>query len=308
MKFVHLLALGFFVGNISCTLFRSGHRHAKTFVRQEVMVAGHRGEAGHFPENSIEGFLSAVRKGVDALEMDVVISADKKVVVSHEPYMASHYVLDPKGEPISKQSEYNIYEMEYQSIRKFDAGLKYNKDFPKQKKISSYKPLLEEVIDSIENVISKEGLKSIEYMIEIKSDPQNYNYSQPEPTEFIDLVMNVILQKGIEERSIIKSFDPNILNRLHEKHPQIQTSFLVSKKGIKKNLSQLNFLPDYYSPRHKLVANKEYVDSVKSRGMKLVPWTVNRKRKIQKLLSLGVDGIITDYPERVIKQLEKIKK
>lgn len=310
MKFIHLLALGFFVGNFSCTIFRSGYRHSKTFIKQEVLIIGHRGEAGHLPENSIEGFLSAVEKGVDALEMDVVISADKKVVVSHEPYMAASYVLDPQGRPISPKKElgYNFYEMEYETIRQFESGLKINKDFPKQKKISSYKPLLEEVIDSVENFISKNNLKPIHYMVEVKSSPRNYNHSQPEPAEFANLVMKVILQKDISGRTIIKSFDPNLLNRLHEDYPQVQTSYLVSKKGIKKNLSHLNFTPDFYSPRHKLVTNRKYVDSVKALNMKLVPWTVNRKKKMQRLLGLGVDGIITDYPERALELRGKFGK
>ena len=272
------------------------------------MVIGHRGEAGNLPENSIWGFLSAVEKGVDALEMDVVISADKKVVVSHEPFMASHYVLDPDGHaiPQKKESETNFYEMKYETIKKFESGLKENRDFPKQKKISSYKPLLEEVIDRVEELTSEKGLKPVTYMIEIKSSSANYNRSQPEPTEFARLVMKVIENKGIAHRSIIKSFDPVLLNRMHELYPQVKISYLVSKKGIRKNLSRLNFTPEYYSPRHKLIVNRTFVDSVKAMNMKLLPWTVNRKRKIRRLLELGVDGIITDYPERALELRGKL--
>lgn len=301
MKLLHLLALGMLVGSFSCSLSNNTH------VKQEVMVIGHRGDAGNFPENSIPGFLSAVEKGAGALEMDVVISADKKVVVSHEPYMASHYMLDPQGKPIpkNKQLEYNFYEMNYETIKRFEAGLKKNKDFLKQKKISSYKPLLEEVIDSVEAFTSKTGKEPVEYWVEVKSGPKNYHKFQPGPAEFARLVMNVIRDKGVEKRTVIKSFDPNFLNQLHKDHPQVRISYLVSKGGIDRNLSLLDFKPDYYSPRHKLIKSVKFVDSVKTGNMKLVPWTVNRKRKIRKMLKKGVDGIITDYPERALEILRQ---
>lgn len=310
MKFIHLLALGFFVGNLSCMLFRSGSRYSKNPAGREVLIIGHRGEAGNFPENSIRGFLNAVEKGVDGLEMDVVISADKKVVVSHEPYMSSHYVLEPTGKPINRKMEtsYNFYEMEYEQIRKFESGLKRNLHFPKQKKISTYKPLLEEVIDSVESFTSKIGKKPVRYMIEVKSDPKSYGRFQPQPEEFAGLVMEIIMEKGIEERTVVKSFDPYFLNRLHQDYPQVNTSYLVSKKGIRRNLAALNFTPDYYSPRHKLVVNHRFVDSVKVLNMKLVPWTVNRKKDILRLLHLGADGIITDFPERALEARKKLRK
>lgn len=302
MKLLHLLALGLLAISFSCSLFKSGNN---TYVKQEIMVIGHRGDAGNFPENSITGFLSAVEKGADALEMDVVISADKKVIVSHEPFMASHYVLDPTGQPIPKkmQLDYNFYEMEYETIKKFEVGLKKNRDFPRQKKLSSYKPLLEEVIDSVENFTTGTGRNPVEYLVEIKSSSSQYNKMQPEPAEFARLVMNVIMKKGIQERTVIKSFDPQLLNQLHRDYPQVRISYLVSKSGINKNLSYLNFTPDYYSPRHKLIKSAKFVDSVKAKNMKLVPWTVNRKRKIKKMLSYGVDGVITDYPERALEIL-----
>lgn len=308
MKFFHLLALGIFLGNISCNLFRSSsNRWTGHTSSEKPLVVGHRGEAAHFPENSIEGFLSAVAKGVDALELDVTISADQQVVVSHEPFMASHYMLDPAGKtiPKGKQHDYNLYRMSYDSIRKFDGGTKWNKKFPRQKKVSTYKPLLAEVIDSVEGFTRKNSLTPITYMIELKSSPDSYGRFQPYPQEFADLVMEVISNKKIENRTVIKSFDPNIINQVWVNYPQVAISFLVSKKGIEKNLSRLSFTPDIYSPRYKLVRNQHFVDSVKHLNMQLIPWTVNKRRHIKKMLNYGVDGIITDRPERVLKILHK---
>lgn len=309
MKYLRLFAIGIFLGNISCSFFRSGYKYAPVSKPDQIEVYGHRGEAGHYPENTIPGFLSAVQKGVDAIEMDVVISKDKKVVVSHEPFMASHYMLDEKGKPISKkkQHSYNLYRMDYDSIQKFDSGSKKNRSFPKQKKFPTFKPLLENVFDQIENYLTTNELPDIKYMIEVKSSPQSYNIYQPEPEEFVDLIMKVITARKLENRVIIKSFDPQILNRVHAVHPSIETSYLVSKAGIKRNLSYLEFTPTIYSPRHKLVKNRHFVDSVRSQNMKLVPWTVNRPKKIRRMIKLGVDGIISDYPERVFEALQESK-
>ncbi len=307
MKIFHLLALGFFFGSISCNIFRSSNRPAGATSLNNILVVGHRGEAAHFPENSIEGFLSAVERGVDALELDVIISADQKVVVSHEAYMSSNYMLDPEGKSIPKdqQLDYNLYQMPYDSIRNFDGGSKWNKKFPRKKRFETFKPLLAEVIDSVDNFTSAKQFAPVTFMVEMKSNLANYGRYQPYPEEFADLVMQVIVEKGIEDRTIIKSFDPNLLNVLRRSYPDVPISFLVSKKGIRKNLSRLHFTPDYYSPRHKLVRNREFVDNIHNMGMRIIPWTVNRKRSIRKMLSYGVDGIITDYPDRVLKELNK---
>lgn len=305
MKYIHLLALGFFLGNLSCSIFRGSRYRQSPAAAFEV--CGHRGEAGNYPENSIPGFLTAVKSGVQALEMDVVISADKKVVVSHEAFMASEYMSDPQGKPVARNLErsYNLYTMDYDSIRKFDGGSRKNRKFPKQKKIKTYKPLLEEVIDRVEGLTSSNELSPVKYMIEIKSDPQHYNHDQPEPPEFVNLVMEVVRRKGIEDRAVIKSFDPQILNILNEIYPSITVSYLVRKKGIARNLSLLNFTPDIYGPHYKLIKNTDFVDSVHTREMKLIPWTVNKKRSIKKMIRLGVDGLVTDYPERVMEILNE---
>lgn len=120
-----------------------------------VEIQGHRGERGHFPENSLPAFINAIKGSADVLEMDVVITKDQKVVVSHEPFMAARYVLQPNGDSISEKEErsFNIHKMTYDSVRKFDAGSRGNSNFPAQRKMKTYKPLLSEVIDSVESFI-----------------------------------------------------------------------------------------------------------------------------------------------------------
>jgi len=282
----------------------SGPLEEASKVAKQVQVQGHRGERGHSPENTIVGFKNAIKKGVDVIELDVVISKDKQVVVSHEPYMSSLYVLTPQGDSISKKEEkqFNLYQMSYDSIRAFEVGLKGNVKFPQQKRVSAYKPLLSEVIDSVEAFIEQQKLPPVGYNIEIKSEPSQYGDYQPQPDEMVALVMQVLNSKTIAGSWNIQSFDPAILNEVHKQYPEVVLAYLVHQGDIEPNLGLLNFIPSIYSPHYKLVKNKTVVDSVKAKGMKLVPWTVNDSQTIKKLINLGVDGIITDYPEKVIKQ------
>lgn len=270
-------------------------------AKQHIEIQGHRGDRGNFPENTIPAFMSAIRKGVDVIEMDVVVSKDKKVVISHEAFMSSLYMQTPDGSAIPKEKEksYSLYTMNYDSIRKFDSGSKGNALFPQQKKLKTYKPLLVEVIDSVEKRIAKNKHKRVTYNIEIKSDKKEYGIGQPQPEEFVDLVMKVIREKKIESFMNIQSFDPHILNVLHKKYPNVKVALLTAKAGINRNLSELTFVPQIYSPHYQLV-NADFLDSLRAKQIKVIPWTVNTKKDIRKMLDLKVDGIITDYPERIL--------
>lgn len=273
--------------------------------KQKIEVQGHRGERGHLPENTIEAFLSALHKGVDVIELDVVISKDHNVVVSHEPYMSSVYMSKPTGEPIIKNEEksFNLYHMDYDSIKTFDSGSRGNKNFPEQQKLKTYKPLLSKVFNTIENEIKVNQLPQIKYNIEIKSEKDAYNIYQPQPEAFVDLIMQVIKENQMENKVNIQSFDPTALNILHKKFPNIEIAYLVSKGSIAGNLKHLNFKPAIYSPNFYLIENKQTVDSLKTLNIKLIPWTVNDQKDIKRMIGLQVDGIITDFPERVMNQL-----
>lgn len=269
-----------------------------------IEVQGHRGDRGNFPENTIPAFLSAVKKGADVVELDVVISKDGKVVVSHEPFMSSLYVTTPSGDSITKETErsYNLHEMTYDSIKKFDTGSKGNKNFTQQQKMYTYKPLLEEVIDSVENYVKANNSKPVHYNIEIKSEEKEYGISQPHPAVFIDMVMEVLIKKAIIGKMNIQSFDPAILNEMHKKYPQVTLAYLTAKPGIDSNLSQMDFTPSIYSPNYKLV-NEAFIDSLRQKNMRVIPWTVNNDEDINRMIQLKVNGIITDYPERVLSKL-----
>src|ERR1700722_10115930 len=133
-----------------------------------VTIYGHRGARGLFPENTLEGFRYAAGLGIYGIEMDVVISADKKVVVSHEPWMNPKTCTKPDNSKINFLRRKNLYRMDYETIKQYDCGLRGNIGFPEQKKMAAYKPLLGEVIQKTEDFLNNKGLPKVVYNIEIK--------------------------------------------------------------------------------------------------------------------------------------------
>ncbi|RDV14222.1 glycerophosphodiester phosphodiesterase [Pontibacter diazotrophicus] len=270
-------------------------------AQQKLDVQGHRGARGLMPENTIPAMKKALDYGVTTLELDLSISKDKLPLVSHEPYFSATISLTPEGNaiPEAEEKNYNLYKLTYDEIRKYDVGSKPHPDFPEQQKMVAYKPLLAELIDSVERYAASRNMPPPHYNIEIKASPEGDKVFHPEPEEFVALVMQVVQEKGIQERLILQSFDPRVLEQAHSKHPDIPIAFLVSNlKGLEANLQRLSFQPAVYSPYHKLV-NSKIVEACHEKGIRIIPWTVNDKTRIRQLVRMGVDGIITDYPDRV---------
>ena len=260
---------------------------------------GHRGCRGLYPENTIHGFLEAVRLGVNALEFDIIVSKDQQLVVSHEPYMNPEFCLKPDGSEISKEEErkYNLYHMTYEEIKTFDCGLKFHPRFPNQKKEKAIKPLLSEVIMAIEQFIDENNLPSIIYDIEIKSEATEYNVSQPMPDEFAQLLADFIFQNNLSQKVIVRSFDPAPLQYLHKNYPALPLALIVENNlSVNENIQTLGFLPFMYSPEYVLITN-EMLTWLHNHNVLVVPWTVNTKKEIDEMLTFGVDGIISDYPD-----------
>lgn len=266
--------------------------------KQKFDIQGKAGARGIMPENTIEGMLKALDLGVNTLEMDAVISKDKQVILSQEPYFNNEISLMPNGKPISfkDQKKFNIYKMDYDEIKKFDVGSKVHPRFPGQMKFKAYKPLLSETIDAVEAYTKEHKLAKPVYSIETKTIKNGDNEFQPEPAEFVDLIMEIVIAKKISKRVIIESFDMRTLQYLHEKYPKIQTSLLIDEKEpFEDYIEKLGFKPTIYSP-YSVLVGKGLVDRCHEMGVKIIPWTVNTVKEIKYFMSLGVDGVITDYP------------
>jgi glycerophosphoryl diester phosphodiesterase len=265
-------------------------------------IQGHRGCRGLMPENSIPAFLKAIEIGVNTLELDTVISKDNQIVVSHDPYFSADISLDKNGNqiPPEKQTEYNLFKMDYSEIKLFDVGSLGNKRFPDQQKIKVYKPLLSEVFKVTRKYIKKNNLKPVMYNIETKSTLQGDNIFQPVPAVFAKLLYDEILKNKMQKFVTIQSFDARTLQEFKKFKVKIPLVLLVeNNNGVGKNIENLGFQPDIYSPNYLLV-NEETVKYCHAKGIKIIPWTVNEIADLEKLKDFNLDGIITDYPNRAI--------
>lgn len=261
---------------------------------------GHRGCRGLYPENTIQAMLKAIDLGVSTLELDVVITKDKQVILSHEPFMSAEISTNPEGKSItaSEEKTYNIYQLDYAAIQTWDVGLKPHPRFPQQEKTPANKPLLTDVIDAVEAYTRMHNIPPVQYNIETKSDPEGDDIFHPKPAEFVSLLLDVIQGKGIATRTIIQSFDVRTIQLVHTQYPELKTAFLVEETSAKKLKTQLNalgFIPTIFSPAYQFVDQK-LVNSCRRKGMHVIVWTVNTLPEMQKMLHLGVDGIISDYP------------
>lgn len=245
--------------------------------------------------------IRAIDLGVTTLEMDIAFSSDKQAILSHEPFFNHVISSRPDGSLINKNDEhsYNLYQMPYAQIRTFDVGLKANPRFPQQQKMKAHKPLLSDVIDSVENYTTLKKLPPLYYNIETKTTPETDNIYHPAPQEFVNLLMETIDMKNIRSRVIIQSFDIRTLQYLHQKYPAVHTSLLIEPAeltGVKIKISRLGFKPDIVSPEYHMV-NSQLINDLHKQNIRVIPWTVNDKSSIINLKELGVDGIITDYPD-----------
>ncbi|MER0442015.1 glycerophosphodiester phosphodiesterase family protein [Emticicia sp. W12TSBA100-4] len=277
-----------------------------TFAQtMEFEIQGHRGSRGLMPENTIPAFKKAIDLGVHTLELDVVISKDKKVVVSHDPFFNPNCTTDPSGKFITKENQGNLYQLTYEEIKKYDVGLRGNKDYPEQQKMAVYKPLLEDMIRESEKYAKSKGVKPLKYNIEIKSEEKEYDISQPKVEEFSDLVYKIIIKQLPPERVTLQSFDYNILKFWHKqieqkKYKPITLSALIEpfdNNDVKFNLEKLGFKPQIWSP-YFAQATEKRVKELHELGIKVIPWTVNKREDMEKVKSVGCDGLITDYPDR----------
>jgi glycerophosphoryl diester phosphodiesterase len=265
-------------------------------------IQGHRGCRGLMPENTIPAFKRALEIGVTTLEMDLVISADHQVVVSHDPYFEHTISMMPNGKPISAEEEknHNIYRLNYQEIKAYDVGSKPVEKFPDQEKIRVCKPLFKDVVSTADEYAVHLNRALPLFNIEIKRKIEWDTLFHPDVETFVDLVLEVVNLLGIQNRVTIQSFDLESLKLVREKQAEIKLSLLIANLLTpQQNIDNLGFVPEIYSPAYQLVI-QALRDYCSDQGMSLLPWTVNAEDDLKKMIDLNVDGIITDFPGRLV--------
>lgn len=267
-------------------------------------VHGHRGCRGLRPENTLPAFLHALVLGVDVLEMDVVVSADQQVVVSHEPWLNPDICLDPAGQRIgpTQGHRFNLYHMPYALIRRCSCGELRHPDFPEQMLGSSHKPLLGDVLAATEAATRRLGRPPVGYSIELKSSPGGDGLYHPPPADFLLLVLAELDAAQVLPRTTLLCFDGRVLRLAQQVRPELATCLLVEDdKPWLLSIQRLGFLPTTFGPDVRTVTPAA-VQALRTNlpGLRLVPWTVNSRRDMERLRALGVDGMTTDYPNQLI--------
>ena len=271
-----------------------------------IDLQAHRGGAGLMPENTLSAMKHAIDLQVNTLEFDLQLSGDGKVVVSHDNFFHPRYSMRPDSTLIQPEDprEY-LYTMPYDSIAKYDVGLRYVDRWPEQFKCPEHKPLAGDLIDFTESYAREKGLKPFNYNIEIKSWPGDGEGTLwPDYREFCDVCVPLLLSKKLGRRLIVQCFDVRALEYMHQKWPRLILSYLTEDDltDIEAILANLSFKPQWWSP-HYSVVTPENVAYCHERGIKVVPWTVDNPEDILRIAGCGVDAIISNYPDRLIELL-----
>lgn len=262
---------------------------------------GHRGARGLLPENTIPAFIKALDLGVMTLELDLAVSKDSQLIISHDPFLNSEICENADNSRLTKEEaeKKRIWLMTADEVRKYDCGSLGNPRFPAQQRMRVFKPTLTEMVEEVKTYCRKKNRPLPYFNIEIKSQPTWDETLTPSVKTFAQLTLASIKRLKIYDKACIQSFDPRALEAIHQLDNKITTALLIENEGkIEANLSKISFKPSIYSPYFKLV-DKNIVDYCHSKNIRIIPWTVNEVADMKNMIKLGVDGMITDYPDRI---------
>jgi glycerophosphoryl diester phosphodiesterase len=256
----------------------------------KILVHGHRGARARKPENTLPAFQYAISAGVDALEMDMAVTKDGIIVISHDPILEPPVCSGPQPKAV-------IHTLTLKQVREWDCGRVRNPNFSTQEPIPGTRmPTLEDVF-----ALAKEG--SFDYNIETKSFPDKPEYI-PAPDVFARMVLDKIRQYKLEKRIILQSFDFRTLVAMKKLAPEIRLSALTEADTRPFSVIAGEAKADIISPHYKLVTPAKVAEA-HAAHLQVVPWTVNTPEEWDKLIDAKVDAIISDDPAALIAYLKK---
>jgi glycerophosphoryl diester phosphodiesterase len=256
----------------------------------KILVHGHRGARAMRPENTLPAFEYAIGAGVDVLELDMAVTKDNVIVVSHDPYLEPPVCSGP-------QPKATIHELTLEQVREWDCGKVRNPNFAKQTPVPGTRmPTLEEVF-----ALAPRG--EFQFNIETKSFPDHPELTPP-PQEFARLVLALIRKHHLENRVLLQSFDFRTLHAMKELAPEIRRVALFEADERDFVTIAHEAAADIVSPYYKLVT-AEKVRAAHDAGLQVVPWTVNTPADWDNLIEAKVDAIISDDPAALIAHLKK---
>ena len=292
-------------------------------------LQGHRGGRGLWPENTLPAFAEALTLGVSTLELDCAVTKDGVVVLSHDPLLNPEITRDVSGKFIETHGP-SFHSLTYAELQKYDVGrLKpgtpYAAGFPDQKGMDGVRiPRLADLFA----LVKKSGNTKVRFNIETKITPQKPDETVG-PEAFAEAVIKVIREAKMEKRAVIQSFDWRTLKAARKIAPEIETVALTTLRpgggnvqpgapGPSPSLGGLD-VDDFggsipkavkaigasvWSPNYGDFAQAQ-VEEAHALGLKVIPWTINETADMEKFIDMGVDGIISDRPDRLREVLRK---
>ncbi len=286
-------------------------------------VQGHRGARGLAPENTLVGVARALDLGVTTLELDLGMTRDGEVILAHDPYVNPKLCLTPSGERLALERGPLLKHLDLRELQAFDCG-SLNPDpeqFPEPPRVNvpgERMPSLREVIA----LVRQRGNESVRFNVEVKTRPGSDDTLPVE--RFVEAVIAVLRDEKVIPRSNLQAFDWRVLQLSKQREPALETAALLwevdpkwqagiaatAQGGVLGMLQEADAFVDSFSPYWELlVPGERYaghsVQAYRAAGFRVVPWTVNEAEPMRRLIALGVDGIITDYPDRLLDVLRE---
>jgi glycerophosphoryl diester phosphodiesterase len=252
-------------------------------------IQAHRGARAVYPENTLQAFCKAADFGCRVIELDLNVSSDLRLIVSHDPWINM-----PSGDGSSRRY---LYAMSHDEIARLDCGA-VSPNFPFQQSVRAVRPELPEVFRAVEAHLrdaSRPG--EMIFNLEVKSWPERDGIAHPPPEEYAALVLRDIAASRLEKRIRLQSFDGRIIAEARHMKPDLCYGLLVEDRAVFVRFpAHPGFVPEYVNPRLDLV-DEALVAWLHGFGAKVVVWTVNKPEDMLRMKRCGVDGIITDHPE-----------
>lgn len=268
---------------------------------RRVEVQGHRGARARLPENTLPAFAHALQVGADVLELDVVVTADDRLLVMHDPVVNVELCRQRDGSPVAAATA--VRSLTLAQAQALDCGRARHPRFPSQQPVpGTPPPSLEQVIALVQGSTLPAAAR-VRLNVEAKSVPGRPELAPP-PARFAALVVDTLRRHGLLERSVLQSFDHRILVAATALAPTLTTAVLVDES-----------LPDLVavaraagarivSPHQDWITAVE-VQACHAAGLRVIPWTVNDEAGWRRMLELDVDGVISDDPEALIAFLRR---
>jgi glycerophosphoryl diester phosphodiesterase len=270
---------------------------------RRISVHGHRGSRGTVPENTLPAFEAALLGEADVLEMDMGVTKDDVLVISHEPRVTPERCLGPNGEKLDKAVP--IRSLTLAELKKYDCGSLANPKFPRQIAVPGEKmPTLDEVF-ALVKASGYEAAPKVEFNIETKIFPAEPELT-PSATDFARLVADTVKKNGMEGRVIVQSFDVRTLKEIKRIAPALRTSQLTEADLVDIVPALKSAKADFWSPNSKWIT-PEAIKEAHAAGVKVAPWTINTRKEWDLAIAAGVDAIITDYPGDLVEYLKEKK-